>query len=101
MKVFLPPQKPTLLNSNQFHNPNPIRLLYKESYALLCYMVELIKLTLGKQNNTVKFSSVNRGFLAVPVFQGVPECSGGPEYSGVPGCSGAPLFLVLVHAVSM
>ena len=30
---------------------------------------------IGKQNNTVKFSAVNRGFSAVP------ECSGAPGFS--------------------
>ena len=59
---------------------------------------------IGKQNNTVKCTAVNRGFSADPVFQGVaeccgvPGCCGVPECSGVLGCSGVPVFLVLVHA---
>ena len=31
-------------------------------------------------------------FRAIPVFQGVPGCSGVPVFRGVPGCSGVPVF---------
>ena len=61
----------------------------KTNYTEISYFTWSL---IGKQNNILKFSSVSRGFSAVPVFQGVSECS------GVPQCWGVPVFLVLVHA---
>ena len=53
----------------------------------------------NEKNNTVKFNSLNQGFLSCSC---VPGCSEVFRCSGVPGCSGlfraVPVFLVLIHA---